>query len=326
MARYLLILGALAPFAVVPLLAGGSSIERPVWSDPAAVEALCDAGVKPARECPPRNAAAAPARVPDAGTWADPGKAEAAAAEILAATPDAPPDSPSQDAPDEVAETGSVEPSADSPPPAAAASAEVETPAAAVAAAVPPANPANPAVPEPNGTPEEQSRELATRFLASWSSANAMAEVSSFYGPKVNYFGRSLDLDAVAEEKRRFVDRWPARSYRHRPGTLAVDCETGGRSCTVRSIVDYEAQGTAKGSRARGAARLELVVDLTGEKPVVRSERSTPLRALAAARAKAPRKEPPRVARAETRKLASSQRQRQVIYYVEEVEVEEEPW
>jgi len=123
-------------------------------------------------------------------------------------------------------------------------------------------------------TPEEESRALALAYLGSWSSDNdtALRSIRSLYGPRVTYFGRSLDRDAVFDVKKRFAERWPSRSYRHRPGSMTVRCEAD--LCRVRSIVDWETASPGRKARSRGALRFELGVDVSGARPVVKSEKS----------------------------------------------------
>jgi hypothetical protein len=131
-------------------------------------------------------------------------------------------------------------------------------------------------------TPEEESRALANGYLASWSSDNetAFRDMRGLFGSRVNYFGRSLDREAVFTTKRRFAERWPVRSYRHRPGTMRVRCD--GEECWVRSIVDWEAASQSRKARARGAIRFELAIDFSGAQPVVRAEKAVNLAGLTA--------------------------------------------
>jgi hypothetical protein len=123
-------------------------------------------------------------------------------------------------------------------------------------------------------TPEEESRALAVGYLGSWSSDNetALRSIRSLFGPRVTYFGRSLDREAILDVKKRFAERWPSRSYRHRPGSMTVRCEA--YLCRVRSIVDWETANPGRKARSRGALRFELGVDVSGARPVVKSEKS----------------------------------------------------
>ena len=118
-------------------------------------------------------------------------------------------------------------------------------------------------------------RKLAFDYLNVWSAPNevTLSSVSSFYGSTVKFHGRTLALGSMLAEKRRFVERWPNRTYRHRPETTQVSCEAGGTRCTVWAIFDFSA-GDARGRRSRGIGEHELVVSLSSARPVIVSENS----------------------------------------------------
>ncbi len=122
--------------------------------------------------------------------------------------------------------------------------------------------------------------EFAARYLDLWSAPNrvALASASSFYSPTVTFHGRLRSRGSVLAEKRQFVQRWPDRTYRYRPGTTQVTCEGSGTRCTVRSIFDYTAANAALGRRSRGSGDHELVVSFAGGRPVIAAENSRVIR------------------------------------------------
>jgi len=130
-------------------------------------------------------------------------------------------------------------------------------------------------------SPEEASRALASTYLDAWSSNSetAFRAIQDLTGPRVNYFGRSVDRDGVMAAKRRFAERWPVRSYRHRPGSMKVHCDDG--ECVVRSIVDWEAASPSRKAHARGSFRFQLGIDVSGAQPLIKTERTTKLAAVA---------------------------------------------
>jgi hypothetical protein len=152
-------------------------------------------------------------------------------------------------------------------------------------------------VPAPDGPPrtlappaeaqfesaEEGSRAFAYSYLQSWSSSNdkALSDLRGLFGSRVSYYGRSLDQNSLFEKKRRFAERWPVRNYRHRPGTLSVRCEKPAGQCWVRSIVDWDAANPTRNAKKRGAFRFELGIDVSGPRPIVRSENMPQLANLA---------------------------------------------
>ena len=123
---------------------------------------------------------------------------------------------------------------------------------------------------------EEAARQLAARYLQLWSGPNAtaLASAPSFYGPTVKFHGETRTLESVLAEKRRFAERWPDRVYRHLPRTTQVACEAGGTRCTVRSSFDFTAANPSDGRRSLGVGEHELVVSLSGQRPVIVAETS----------------------------------------------------
>jgi hypothetical protein len=121
---------------------------------------------------------------------------------------------------------------------------------------------------------EEAARDLVLDYLDVWSAPNplTLAASSEFYAPQVIFHGRAMSARALLEEKRRFVQRWPERRYRPRPGTMGVFC--GGETCTVRSVFDFLAVDSDRGRRSQGVATLELVVSFRDERPVITAENS----------------------------------------------------
>jgi hypothetical protein len=117
---------------------------------------------------------------------------------------------------------------------------------------------------------------LAVDYLDLWSAPNrlTLATASSFYGPTVKFHGRERTLDSVLAEKRRFAERWPQRTYRYRPETTMVACESDEARCTVWAIFDFSAAAPGRGRRALGMGEHELVVSLSSGGPVIVSETS----------------------------------------------------
>ena len=117
--------------------------------------------------------------------------------------------------------------------------------------------------------------ETAYAYLQAWSEGgNAVPfDVSDFYGPRVSFFGRTVDRGGLYAEKRRFARRWPVRRYEHRPGTMSVSCTVENQACLVRSIVDWRAAAPARGAVSRGTSRFELGIGFAGPRPVVLFER-----------------------------------------------------
>jgi len=127
---------------------------------------------------------------------------------------------------------------------------------------------------------EQAARDLAYEYLNLWSAPNrvTLASASSFYGSTVTFHGRTRTLGSVLAEKRWFAERWPDRTYRHRPETTQVTCEADGARCTVRSSFDFAARNRRNGHRSLGIGEHELVVSFSGDRPVITFENSRVVR------------------------------------------------
>jgi hypothetical protein len=117
---------------------------------------------------------------------------------------------------------------------------------------------------------------LVTEYLNTWSAPNELAldNTTGFYAPRVRFHGRVMSAREILEEKRRFVRRWPERSYRPRLSTMGTVCAPRGTTCTVRSVFDFTAADPASGRRSQGIGTLELVVSFAGDPPVIAAENS----------------------------------------------------
>lgn len=123
-------------------------------------------------------------------------------------------------------------------------------------------------------------QQLAIDYLGYWSGPNAVAvgATPDFYAPRVLFHGRVVSVRALADEKRRFVQRWPQRHYTPRLETMRTTCDPSRDVCTVRALFDYAALNPGSGARARGAASLELGVSFATGRPRIVFESSHVLR------------------------------------------------
>ena len=118
--------------------------------------------------------------------------------------------------------------------------------------------PGGPAV-RPTNLQHRASNFISSLFT-SWSSTNAQAlrVLKGAYEDPVTYYGKVISREAVLDDKRRFVERWPQRTYTVRPGTLIVQCGDDSGRCKVSGTTDWVAAGEAK--RSTGAANFYYAV------------------------------------------------------------------
>jgi hypothetical protein len=197
------------------------------------------------------------------------------------APPPAPPAAP---APSAVQRPrASAPPGAGPAPPASTASPEPATPRRYRSVRRPgapetpaPAAGAQPRGGEPSGALARTARQLAVEYLGYWSAPNAVAlsATPDFYAPKVVFHGRVMSARALADEKRRFVQRWPQRYYTPRLATMRTACARAGDVCTVRTVFDFTAADPSRGARSQGVANLELGVAFADGRPKIVFENS----------------------------------------------------
>lgn len=125
------------------------------------------------------------------------------------------------------------------------------------------------------GLMRQWAEDIAFTYLQGWSSGNAqaLADVQALYGPRVNFYGRFIDRQALFSHKRSFGQRWPIRRYEHRPGTMSIRCDARTQACLIRSVIDWEAASPTRGAHSRGASTFELGIGFAGPTPVVLFER-----------------------------------------------------
>ncbi|WP_232629338.1 hypothetical protein [Methylobacterium sp. Leaf118] len=133
----------------------------------------------------------------------------------------------------------------------------------------------DPRFPEWAGTAQR----MSVAYLDSVSSPGEgmVAAAPRFYGERIRFHGRTMSLSALMAEKRRFVRRWPERSYEPQ-GEPRVGCDAGSATCLVRIVHTFTAASPGRGTRSQGLAELVLTVSFAGGRPVIVAESSRVLR------------------------------------------------
>ncbi len=119
-----------------------------------------------------------------------------------------------------------------------------------------------------------KAQELLSDYLAVWSShnADALGSTPRFYGSRVRFYGKDISVQALAEEKKRFVQHWPVRHYRVRPGTTSSRCDSATNTCKVIALMEYRVENLARGRQAKGTAGLELEIGFASGAPRIVEE------------------------------------------------------
>jgi hypothetical protein len=111
-----------------------------------------------------------------------------------------------------------------------------------------------------NETVEEQAASLLAHLFSSWNSGY-MQGISSMYADNVFYYGKETSKADVVLDKKRFMDRWPVRSYTVRPGTTSIRCngrDTQLDECVASGTVDWVAANQTR--RATGVANFSYTL------------------------------------------------------------------
>jgi len=159
------------------------------------------------------------------------------------------------------------------PPPLSGAAPQTPLPATAPAAADAAAEATHVAGADPR---EAQAGAFAQTYLRTWSGLDTVgpADVSAFYADRVLFYGQVVDQAGLLAQKRRFLERWPERSYRPHPESLHAACNDSQGTCRVRVLFDYEAAARDEARRSSGLALLDLTVRFADRRPAITAESS----------------------------------------------------
>jgi DnaJ-like protein len=114
--------------------------------------------------------------------------------------------------------------------------------------------------------------------ISNWSSAS-VSDLVSFvgaYADQVSYYGSIKSREAVLQDKRRFLERWPERRYELRPNSVTAQCKAD--VCRVSGLLDWRARSVARAASASGMAQFEYEVVLSDGAFRIFSESSSVLR------------------------------------------------
>ena len=99
--------------------------------------------------------------------------------------------------------------------------------------------------------------------ISSWSSA-IVSDLPSYvgvYADQVSYYGSLKSREAVLQDKRRFLERWPERRYELRHNSITAQCKAD--VCRVSGLLDWRARSIARAASASGMAQFEYEVVLS---------------------------------------------------------------
>lgn len=103
------------------------------------------------------------------------------------------------------------------------------------------------------------------------SPSDALSYVQQILSPELTYYGKArMKADQVLTEKRRYLARWPQRSYQVKPETVQIACDVARAACRLTGELNYRAANAEKASS--GSASFELRVSFTSAGPRIVEE------------------------------------------------------
>ena len=99
-----------------------------------------------------------------------------------------------------------------------------------------------------------------------------LAYVRRSYGAEIRYYGKTVPLAQVIEEKRRYLARWPERSYRLKPETTRIECDEARGTCQASGELDYQARNPGEAKVSAGSASYDLRIVFAREGPRIVEE------------------------------------------------------
>jgi hypothetical protein len=129
----------------------------------------------------------------------------------------------------------------------------------------------------PKEMSERRIRESLPLMMRGLSKLNGEQEylriMYNVYTENVIYYGKITPRQDVLEDKRKFMAKWPDRSYSIRPGSLTVTCAPVGDSCNATGIVDFTVLSYS--NRISGSAEFNFGMEMHGEGAFINSETDT---------------------------------------------------
>ena len=102
-----------------------------------------------------------------------------------------------------------------------------------------------------------------------------MRALDELYQDKVFYHGKLTPRQAVLQEKARFAERWPQRSYKIRPRSITASCNATTEMCRVQGIMDRELANPTTNTKSRDVANFDYSISRSGEALKIAAETSS---------------------------------------------------
>jgi hypothetical protein len=84
--------------------------------------------------------------------------------------------------------------------------------------------------------------------------------VRNNFGAEIRYYGKTVPLAQVVQEKRSYLNRWPQRRYTLKPDAVNIRCDEARSSCLMSGELDYDVRDPRSARASSGSATYELRV------------------------------------------------------------------
>ncbi|MDX7951112.1 hypothetical protein P7D22_07950 [Lichenihabitans sp. Uapishka_5] len=82
--------------------------------------------------------------------------------------------------------------------------------------------------------------------------------VAKLYAPRLIYYGHAMTREALLNDKRAFIRRWPDRRYGVEPGSAAKSCDATQDHCRLSATLVWRTRGSGRERMGRSRVTLDL--------------------------------------------------------------------
>ena len=81
--------------------------------------------------------------------------------------------------------------------------------------------------------------------------------LNNVYADPVRYFGKETSRKDIVTQEERFRARWPMQHYEPKEETVTIDCDANALTCTVKGVLEFDAQSPVRNQHSTGEATFE---------------------------------------------------------------------
>ena len=101
---------------------------------------------------------------------------------------------------------------------------------------------------------------------------NVLNYVRQTFAAEVTFYGKRLSNQQIVEDQRRYVTRWPQRTFRLKPETTHIICDDVASTCRIFGELDFSASNPREFKVSAGVTSYEFKVTFGREGPKIIEE------------------------------------------------------